>query len=65
MSDNIQEHSSGLSGLRKIKSFEAKDICRSSSHNPPTHILLSPGEYEYSCPDCGQICRFTVPLITW
>jgi hypothetical protein len=27
--------------------------CRSSLHEPPGHIVLKPGIYEYTCPACG------------
>jgi len=50
-------------GLKKIRGSEDKD-CRSSEHNPPTHIVLDAGEYEYTCPACGHVQKFTIPLIT-
>lgn len=49
-------------GLKKIR--DAKKICLSSEHNPPTQIVLSPGTYEHECPSCGHRQRFTVPNIT-
>jgi hypothetical protein len=39
-------------------------ICRHSEHNPPMHIVLEPGTYEYICPGCGNKTVFDVPLIT-
>jgi hypothetical protein len=51
-------------GLRKIKEPSKEEMCLSSAHNPPSHIVYSPGEYEYICPVCGKVTRFTVPLIT-
>ena len=30
------------------------DHCNSPEHNPPTHIYLEPGEYDYVCPVCGH-----------
>ncbi|GJQ43688.1 MAG: hypothetical protein JETCAE03_31860 [Ignavibacteriaceae bacterium] len=50
------------SGLKKVKDYTK--ICTHPEHNPPSHIVLSPGEYEYTCPSCGKITKFTVPLIT-
>ena len=49
------------SGLRKIGELEKP--CLSPEHNPPMHIVLAPGVYEYECPSCGKIMKFTVPLI--
>lgn len=34
--------------------------CRHPEHNPPGHIVLPPGEHEYTCPGCGQKTTFTV-----
>ena len=48
-------------GLRKIKDTEIP--CTHPGHNPPMHIVLEPGEYEYMCPACGKITTFTVPRI--
>jgi hypothetical protein len=48
--------------LRKIK--DAKTPCLDPEHKPPSHIVLDPGTYEYSCPSCGETIVFTVPLIT-
>lgn len=28
--------------------------CHHPEHNPPTHIVLSPGIYEHTCPACGK-----------
>lgn len=32
---------------------EVKQPCLHPEHNPPTHIVLEPGIYEYVCPGCG------------
>lgn len=49
----------------KIIKVKGMDIpCLSTEHNPPMHIVLDAGEYEYVCPSCGKITKFTVPLIT-
>lgn len=31
-----------------------KEVCRHPEHNPPGHIVLQPGVYEYTCPGCGR-----------
>jgi hypothetical protein len=46
------------SGLRRIK--DAENPCLSPAHNPPSHIVLLPGTYEYICPSCGNRVEFTV-----
>jgi hypothetical protein len=28
--------------------------CRHPEHNPPGHICLDPGIYEWTCPSCGR-----------
>jgi predicted RNA-binding Zn-ribbon protein involved in translation (DUF1610 family) len=51
--------------LKKIDTPEnMKKICLHPEHNPPMHIVLEPGKYEYTCPACGNKVIFTVPLIT-
>ena len=45
-------------GLRKVADVE--EPCMSPAHNPPTMILLEPGVYEYTCPNCGKVTRFSV-----
>ena len=50
-------------GLRKIKS--AEEPCRHPEHNPPMHIHLEPGVYEYVCPACGRTVIFSVPPVTF
>lgn len=47
-------------GLRKIREFTPQEICRHPEHNPPMHIVLSPGIYEYTCPGCGKTITFIV-----
>lgn len=48
-------------GLEKIK--DAEKPCLSPEHNMPTHIVLSPGTYKYTCPSCGKSITFDVPAI--
>lgn len=51
--------------FRKIEAGWAKQICTSSEHNPPQHIYLEPGVYEYECPVCHQkqIVKITEPKL--
>jgi len=44
--------------LKKIK--EVKPPCFSPEHYPPGNIVLDPGEYEHTCPQCGYKTTFTV-----
>lgn len=50
-------------GFRKIAEPAKFNHCRHPEHNPPMHISLSPGTYEYCCPKCGNTIQFTVPEI--
>jgi hypothetical protein len=50
-------------GIRKVRDIRLP--CLSSEHYPPAHITLDPGEYEYTCPQCGEKTVFIVPLITF
>jgi hypothetical protein len=34
--------------------------CLSTEHNPPSHMVLQPGTYEYICPSCGRKTVFHV-----
>jgi len=52
-----------MSGLEKIK--DAEKPCSHPGHNPPMHIVLTPGTYRYTCPACGKVTEFKVPLITY
>ncbi|MDG6938408.1 MAG: hypothetical protein JRN42_07740 [Nitrososphaerota archaeon] len=35
--------------------------CDSYKHNPPMQIVLEPGRYRWTCPDCGERTEFVVP----
>lgn len=48
-------------GLRKIRDIPAP--CLSDEHDPPKHMVLEPGGYEWTCPACKAVTYFTVPLI--
>ena len=49
--------------LRKVKSFDPP--CSSPEHFPPKFMVYEPGEYEYTCPQCGHVTKFTVQLVTF
>ena len=49
--------------LRKIKDFRT-EACMSPEHNPPSHMVMESGVYEYECPACGKKQTFEVPLVT-
>lgn len=38
--------------------------CKSSEHNPPSHMFLEPGTYVWTCPSCGKSTVIIVPKIT-
>lgn len=46
-----------------IKEFK-DDRCKHPEHDPATMIVRKAGEYEHTCPRCGEVQRFTIPLIT-
>lgn len=45
--------------LRKIA--DVPKACMDPEHHPPSHIVLEPGVYEYTCPACGRVTRFMIP----
>jgi hypothetical protein len=50
---------------RKVRDYE-KDPkysqCLDPDHRPPTMVVWDPGEYEHTCPRCGNIIKFIVPV---
>lgn len=40
--------------------FDGQPVCISREHNPPNMMVFSPGEYEHTCPECGNVINFTV-----
>lgn len=52
-----------MAGLEKIK--DASKPCMHPEHKPPTHIVLEPGTYKYTCPACGEVTVFEIPVITY
>lgn len=50
--------------LRRLPDAEAwkrPKPCYHPEHDPPGMIVLEPGSYEYTCPQCGHSTVFTVP----
>lgn len=52
-------------GFRKIADHESQKLCQHPEHEPPMHIALEPGTYEYECPSCGHKKIINVPRITF
>lgn len=46
--------------LIKKANLPQETYCVSPEHNPPTHIVLEDGVYEYTCPSCGKKVDFIV-----
>lgn len=44
--------------LEKIA--EDRPPCRHREHDPPRYIVLDPGLYRYTCPQCGHVTVFRV-----
>lgn len=44
--------------------YEQKKKCNHPEHNPPTMIVLPPGNHTYQCPVCGEKTHITVPEVT-
>jgi len=51
-----------MSTIEKIG--DIPEPCRHPQHDPPGHIVLQPGTYKHTCPGCGNVVVFSVPLIT-
>lgn len=67
MRNNKSNFSGGLKRISdgdEDKKWITSKPCLSPEHNPPSHIVLQPGTYEYTCPSCGTTMRFTIPYIT-
>ena len=56
MKDRLKNEEIG--GLKKL--WDEKPPRRCRQHNPPNMIVLSPGGYSYTCPDCGETTTFVV-----
>lgn len=49
-----------------VKIAEPKNPgCMNHSHNPPSHMVYSPGTYKHTCPSCGHVIIFNVAGISW
>jgi Zn finger protein HypA/HybF involved in hydrogenase expression len=47
-----------------IKISEPKLPCMCPQHEPPTMKVFDAGTYQHTCPKCGEVTIFEVPLIT-
>jgi hypothetical protein len=52
----------GKMPTRKIAELTQEELCTHPEHNPPQHMVFSPGTYEHECPACGKKTIFVVPL---
>ncbi|MCK9154502.1 MAG: hypothetical protein M0P12_00160 [Paludibacteraceae bacterium] len=50
---------------KKEDQKEYKKTCMSPTHNPPTHIYLTPGEHEWICEACGTVQIIVVPCVMY
>lgn len=48
------------SGFKKFIPLKPSKRCQHPEHKPPTHYVYKPGYYEYECPSCGKVTKFTV-----
>ena len=48
----------------EIKIAEPKEQCLHPEHEPAKNIVRTPGTYQHTCPGCGKVEVFEVPLIT-
>lgn len=48
---------------RQIEKYEDKS-CRHPEHNPASMKYREAGKYEHTCPACGEVQVFEVPLVT-
>lgn len=49
--------------LEKIRDIPKP--CYHPEHNPPTMIVLEPGVYRHTCPQCGHVTEFSVQGYSW
>jgi hypothetical protein len=50
-------------GFKKIADLPGD--CRHPEHEPPKHVVLDNGVYEYTCPGCGARRYITIAGPTW
>lgn len=48
-----------LTKLEDLKPYGAP-ACNHAEHNPPTHMLMEAGTYQWKCPGCMNVVQFTV-----
>lgn len=55
-----------LMGMRnEIKEAPSSPAtCKRPDHDPPTHQVHPPGNYDHTCPWCGRQTVWTVPEIS-
>lgn len=41
-------------------SWKEREPCRHPEHDPPSLIVLPPGNYTWQCPGCGHLTTFRV-----
>lgn len=51
--------------MKKVADFPKVKRCKHPEHNPPRHIVLSPGIYEHKCPACGVVQTIRVENVQW
>jgi rubrerythrin len=50
--------------FKKIEDTSENKACRNPEHDPPKHISLKPGTYEWTCPVCGKSTRVKIAPAT-
>jgi len=62
----IDRYNNGMKGgFKKISGPKQEKRCNASDHNPPSHVILEPGQYEYTCSSCGHTTTINVPEIRY
>jgi hypothetical protein len=61
--DKVEDVKENLMSTTQIKKYKDNQ-CRHPEHNPPSMQVFEPGEYKHTCPRCGEVTNFSVPLIT-
>lgn len=49
-----------LKKIADLPEFAKYEPCQHPEHNPPSHVHLKPGVYEYECPGCHRKTTFRV-----
>lgn len=53
------------SNLERLDDDGEHLACGHPEHNPPSHMVYSPGRYRWTCPGCGAKRVFTVHGPVW